>query len=155
MKASVAQLLELARQRAVEKDLSYLGALTPPEAWQLLNDDENAVLIDIRTQAEIDWVGCVTFSEDRSFHVEWSTYPDGARNPTFIEDVLARVEKHQPVLFLCRSGARSHNAAALAAKHGFEAALNVLEGFEGDKDDNHHRSSMNGWRFHGLPWEQH
>ncbi len=149
------QLIEQAKKYASEKGLSYLGALTPQEAWELLNADENAVLVDVRTDAELDWVGQVSFSEDRSFHVEWNNYPDGVRNPDFIAQIEARVEKHQPVLFICRSGARSHHAATLAAKHGFEFAINVLEGFEGDKNDFHQRSSINGWRFHGLPWEQH
>lgn len=149
------QLLELAKQRAAEKGLTYQGALSPREAWELLNIDENAVLVDVRTDAELDWVGQVSFSEDRSFHVEWNNYPDGSRNPDFIAQIAARVETHQPMLFICRSGARSHHAATLAAKHGFECAINVLEGFEGDKNESHQRSSINGWRFHGLPWEQH
>lgn len=148
-------LIETARQRAQEKGLNYLGALTPEEAWNLLNADENAVLVDVRTDAELDWVGHVSFSEDRSFHVEWNNYPDGTRNPDFLAQIASRVEPHQPVLFICRSGARSHHAATLAAKHGFEFAINVLEGFEGDKNETHQRSSVNGWRFRGLPWEQH
>ena len=61
---------------------------------ELLNIDENAVLIDVRTDAELDWVGQVSFSEDRSFHVEWNNYPDGIRNPDFIAQIEARVEKH-------------------------------------------------------------
>lgn len=148
-------LLDQARERAANLDLPYLGALTPQEAWDLLQTNQDAVLVDVRTQAEMDWVGSVSFSEDRLAHVEWSTYPEGTRNTRFIEELAARVQPHQPVLFLCRSGARSHHAATLAAKHGFDFAINVLEGFEGDKDDNHQRSSVNGWRFHGLPWEQH
>lgn len=155
MSTSSQKLIEQAKQYASEKGLGYLGALSPEQAWELLNADENAVLIDVRTDAELDWVGQVSFSEDRSFHVEWNNYPDGIRNPDFIAQIEARVEKHQPVLFICRSGARSHHAASLAAKHGFEFAINVLEGFEGDKNDSHQRSSVNGWRFHGLPWEQH
>lgn len=155
MSTTTASLLNLAKQRAAEKGLDYLGALTPSEAWALLNSDENAVLVDVRTDAELDWVGQVSFSEDRFFHVEWNNYPNGSRNPDFIAQIAARVEPHQPLLFICRSGARSHHAAALAAKHGFKCAINILEGFEGDKNENHQRSSVNGWRFHGLPWEQH
>lgn len=155
MSAEAQELLDTARSRAVEKELAYWGALTPIEAWKLLNCDDNAVLVDVRTDAELDWVGQVSFSEDRSFHVEWNNYPDGIRNGDFIGEIAARVQLHQPVLFLCRSGARSHHAATLAAKHGFACAINILEGFEGDKNDHHQRSSVNGWRFHGLPWEQH
>lgn len=155
MKPEVEQLLAQARERAQARELPYLGALTPPEAWTLLNSDDNAVLIDVRTDAELDWVGHVSFSEDRSFHIEWNNYPEGIRNNDFIAEIKARVQADQTILFICRSGARSHHAAALAAKHGFKQAINVLEGFEGDKDDHHRRSSVNGWRFHGLPWEQH
>lgn len=155
MKPAVQALIELAQKRAEQRELPYLGALTPTEAWSLLNEDESAVLIDVRTDAEMDWVGYVSFSPDRSLHVEWNDYPDGVRNPDFMTQIAARVEPHQTILFLCRSGARSHHAAVLAAKNGYTKAINVLEGFEGDKDECHRRSSINGWRFHGLPWEQH
>ena len=149
------QLIETARQRGQEKGLDYLGALNPQEAWDLLNATENAVLVDVRTDAELDWVGWVSFLDNRCFHVEWNTYPDGMRNPDFLAQISTHVKPQQPVLFLCRSGARSHHAAALAAQHGFELAINILEGFEGDKNDQHQRSTVNGWRFRGLPWEQH
>lgn len=155
MSAAAQKLIEIAKLRAQEKGLDYLGALTPQETWSLLNEDENAVLVDVRTHAEQDWVGQVSFSPDRSFHIEWNNYPDGERNQEFIAQLAARVQQDQPVLFICRSGARSHHAASLAAKNGFPNAINVLEGFEGDKNDDHQRSSVNGWRFHGLPWEQH
>ncbi|HEX4855989.1 MAG TPA: rhodanese-like domain-containing protein [Limnobacter sp.] len=155
MSIEARQLLDKARERALDKELDYWGALNPVEAWQLLNSDENSVLVDVRTDAELDWVGQVSFSEDRFMHVQWNNYPDGIRNPDFISEIKARVQDHQPVLFLCRSGARSHHAASLAAKHGFACAINILEGFEGDRNDHHQRSSVNGWRFHGLPWEQH
>lgn len=155
MNPQATQLLQLASERAQAKGLDYLGALTPQESWDLLQADENAVLIDVRTQAEVDWVGQVDFSEDRCFHIEWNNYPDGVRNPDFIREVKARVQEDQPLLFICRSGSRSHHAASLAARNGFTKAINVLEGFEGDKNDHHQRSSVNGWRHSGLPWQQH
>lgn len=148
-------LLAAAQQRASESNLQYFGALTPTEAWELLQADADAVLVDVRTQAELDWVGQIGFSEDRWVHVEWSTYPEGSKNPDFLEAIQARVDTTQPVLLLCRSGARSHNAATLLSKHGYGMAINVLEGFEGDKDEQQRRSSVNGWRHRGLPWEQH
>ncbi len=152
----IKELLDVAKQRAAEKNLHYAGALTPQETWELLQLDPDAVLVDVRTQAEADWVGYVAFSEDRSFHIEWNTYPEGKRNPDFLNRLQASVDnKNAPILFLCRSGARSHNAAALATEHGYTCALNILEGFEGDKDAHTHRSSVNGWRVAGLPWQQH
>lgn len=155
MKASDETLLNKARQTGEQLGLTYWGALTPIQAWELLQTNTDAVLVDVRTDAELDWVGCISFSEDRWFHIEWSTYPEGGKNPEFLQQLQSRVDKEQPLLFLCRSGARSHNAATLAEKHGYVRAINVLEGFEGDKDDAHRRSSVNGWRFHKLPWEQH
>lgn len=148
-------ILAKAKQKGEELNLPYHGAVTPKEAWELLQVNPDAVLVDVRTDAEMDWVGCISFSEDRWFHIEWSTYPEGGKNPEFLAQLQARVDPSQPLLFLCRSGARSHNAAALAEKNGYSLAMNVLEGFEGDKDDYHRRSSVNGWRFHNLPWEQH
>ncbi|MCQ8897145.1 rhodanese-like domain-containing protein [Limnobacter humi] len=155
MNTTLHELLNRAKQRAQERDLPYLGALTPDESWQLLQTDDTAVLVDVRTHAEADWVGQVSLSYDRSCHVEWSTYPDGTRNPDFVAELKARVQPHQIVLFLCRSGVRSHHAAAAAAEQGYIHAINILEGFEGDKNEHHRRSTQNGWRFRGLPWEQH
>lgn len=154
MTTNAQQLIDRAKQFATERGLDYAGSLTPQEAWDLLNADDTAVLVDVRTVAELDWVGQVSFPESRTLHAEWNSYPEGTRNPDFITLITRRVQKHQPVLFLCRSGNRSQYAASLAAKHGFELAMNVLEGFEGDKNEQQQRSSVNGWRFHGLPWEQ-
>ncbi|MDH4395146.1 MAG: rhodanese-like domain-containing protein [Limnobacter sp.] len=155
MNSTTQSLLDKAKERAAQNELPYCGSLSPTEAWALLQSDPDAVLVDVRTQAELDWVGQVSFSEDRWMHIEWSTYPEGTRNEDFVAQVKSRIDPNQTILLLCRSGARSHNAAALLVKHGFDKAINVLEGFEGDKDDLHRRSSINGWRKHGLPWEQH
>lgn len=155
MNSSIQTLIEQATQYARDHALPYLGSLSPQQAWDLLQADANAVLVDVRTQAELDWVGSVSFSEDRWMHVEWSTYPEGTRNDGFVDEIKARIDPEQTILLLCRSGARSHNAAALLSKHGYAKAINILEGFEGDKDDHHQRSTLNGWRKQGLPWEQH
>ncbi|MFM9970224.1 MAG: rhodanese-like domain-containing protein [Burkholderiales bacterium] len=144
-------ILAKAKTRATEKKLSYAGALTPLEASALLQADPNAKLVDVRTQAELDWVGHVP----GSITIEWNSWPDGERNQNFIERLKAEApQDDSPVLFLCRSGARSHNAAIAATQAGYTLCFNVLEGFEGDKDEQGHRNKRGGWRFAGLPWVQ-
>jgi rhodanese-related sulfurtransferase len=87
--------------------------------------------------------------------IEWNSWPSGEHNPRFIEQLKARLpDASAPALFICRSGGRSHNAAAAAAASGYSRAYNVLEGFEGWKDDQGHRNTVAGWRAAGLPWEQ-
>lgn len=148
---SVEDILARARQRAEAMKLPYAGALLPSEAHALTWQVPGAKLIDVRTRAEWEYVGHVP----DSVLVEWNTYPNGDRNPRFIEQLQAQIEKTEsPVMFLCRSGARSHHAAAAASLAGYPNSYNILEGFEGDKDPRGHRSSVGGWRFAGLPWTQ-
>ena len=86
--------------------------------------------------------------------IEWNTCPEGTRNPKFLEQLADVVDKDEPVMFLCRSGVRSHHAAIAATQAGWKEAYNILEGFEGDKDADHHRNTLGGWRKAGLPWVQ-
>ncbi len=149
--ASVKDILAHAQQRAEQMSLPYAGALLPAEAQALLENALGAKLVDVRTQPEWEYVGHVP----ESVLIEWNTYPAGERNAQFLSELEAQVpKKDAPVMFLCRSGARSHQAAAAAARAGYSNALNILEGFEGDKDANGHRNSTGGWRFAGLPWVQ-
>jgi rhodanese-related sulfurtransferase len=144
-------ILAAARRRAVERVLPYSGAVTPIEASTLLRAVAGATLVDVRTRAEWDYVGRVP----GSVLVEWNTYPDGARNPAFLEQLReAAGDVAAPVLFLCRSGQRSDQAARAAQAAGYAYAFNVLEGFEGDKDASGQRGHLNGWRNAGLPWTQ-
>jgi rhodanese-related sulfurtransferase len=148
---SVESILARAKQRAEAMNLPYAGALLPLEACALMQTVPGAKLVDVRTQAEWDYVGHVP----ESVLIEWNTYPSGQRNPRFVEQLQARVAKTEaPVMFLCRSGARSHNAAAEATQAGYPNSYNVLEGFEGEKDPHGHRGALGGWRFAGLPWVQ-
>ena len=147
---SVDQTLARARSRAKAMNLPYAGALLPKEAAALLEQEPNAKLVDVRTKAEWEYVGRVPSAVE----IEWNHYPSG-RNPQFAEQLQAAVEdKNAPVMFLCRSGGRSNAAAATAAQLGYKLAFNVLEGFEGDVDENGHRNSKGGWRAAGLPWRQ-
>jgi len=148
---SVKDILARAKQRAEALKLPYAGASLPSEAHALARQLPGAKLVDVRTQPEWNYVGHVP----DSVLVEWNTYPSGERNPEFLEQLEAQVAKtDSPVMFLCRSGARSHHAAALATVSGYPNSYNILEGFEGDKNELGHRSSVGGWRFAGLPWAQ-
>lgn len=143
-------LLQLGAQRAAEMGLPYAGALTPNEANEVLTLAPQARLVDVRTKAEWDWVGRVP----NAIEIEWFSYPGSVPNANFVVQLQQSVPADVPVLFMCRSGARSSNAARSATEAGYAHCYNVLEGFEGDKDAAGHRSSVNGWRAAGLPWVQ-
>jgi len=144
------QILALARQRARQMNLPYAGALLPAEAYALTQTLPGATLVDVRTRAELEWVGRVP----DSIAIEWSDWPGGARNPNFSAELEKLVEKGAPVMFLCRSGVRSNGAAIAATQAGYSNAYNVLQGFEGDKDASGQRNKLGGWRAAGLPWTQ-
>lgn len=144
------ELLKTAQARAKDLHLPYAGALTPQEAWEVLQQSPGARLVDVRTKAEWDWVGRVP----NAVEIEWQSYPGSQPNPHFIEQLKHELPSEGIVLFLCRSGARSSAAAKAASEAGYKSSYNVLEGFEGDKDTSNHRSSVNGWRKAGLPWVQ-
>ncbi len=137
-----------AAERAKKLGLSYAGALLPAEAHVLMQ--AGARLVDVRTQPELAYVGKVP----GSLTLEWQTYPGNRPNPEFLGMLAAATKKDEPLMFLCRSGVRSHAAAEAATRAGWRECYNVLEGFEGDKDAEQHRSSLGGWRKAGLPWVQ-
>jgi rhodanese-related sulfurtransferase len=144
-------LLARALERARERSLPYSGALTPTEAYELLSAGVGAVLVDVRTRAELYWVGRVP----GSIEIEWNGYPGGQLNPGFLEELASAVpDRSSPVLFLCRSAGRSDHAARAATAAGYRCCINVLEGFEGDRDAAGHRGNLGGWRRAGLPWVQ-
>lgn len=137
-----------ARERGQSLQLPYAGALLPAEAHALMQ--QGARLVDVRTAAELLYVGSVP----GSVAVEWNTYPGGQRNMAFLEQLGRVAPKDEPVMFLCRSGGRSHYAAMAATQAGWREAYNVLEGFEGDRNAEGHRNTVGGWRFARLPWIQ-
>ncbi len=143
-------ILNTAHLRGKQLGLPYAGALTPQEAHTLMQHNAKALLVDVRTRAEWDWVGRVPHAVE----VEIMQYPGNRPNPAFIEDLAKQVPKDAIVMFLCRSGARSHNAAGLATQAGFTNCYNVLEGFEGDRNAEGHRNQVSGWRATSLPWVQ-
>ena len=146
---SISEILNKAHERAQEMRLPYAGALLPAEAHELMQNAAGAKLIDVRTRAEWDFVGRVP----ASIPIEWQTYPSSQPNPAFLDELSAQAEKDAIVMFLCRSGARSH-AAAAASQIGYAHSYNVLQGFEGDRDAHGHRAAVGGWQYAGLPWVQ-
>ena len=147
---SINDILATARERAKDLGLAYSGALTPREAHELQRHAPGARLVDIRTRAELDWVGRIPGAVE----VEWSTYPGNQPNPNFSQQLKQQVDSESLVMFICRSGGRSHAAAVAATRVGYTEVYNVLEGFEGDKDAQGHRGTVGGWRHAGLPWSQ-
>lgn len=147
---TLSDLLSLAHERAKTLSLPYQGALTPAESWQVMQLAPGAKLVDVRTRAELDWVGRVPGAVE----IEWKSYPSMQENPNFLAQLKHQVDPEALVLFLCRSGARSDSAARLASANGYANCYNVLEGFEGDRDANHQRNRVGGWRHAGLPWSQ-
>ena len=139
---------QAAAERAKKQGLPYAGAVTPAEAHELMQ--AGAKLVDVRTKPELQYVGKVP----GSLAVEWQTWPGGKPNPEFLGELAASAGKDDTVMFLCRSGVRSHAAAEAATRAGYKEAYNILEGFEGDKDSIGHRNTVGGWRKAGLPWTQ-
>ena len=144
---AMSAVLELGKKRGGDVGLPYAGALTPNEVYDVLQKTEQVVLIDVRTKAELELVGKIPGVRN----IEWATYPGMAANPDFAKQLEIQVDKASLVVFMCRTGGRSHQAAALAASLGFEA-YNMLEGFEGEANAERQRTLINGWRHTGLPW---
>ncbi|OMC33696.1 sulfurtransferase [Mycobacterium sp. GA-1841] len=136
--------------------MSYAGDITPEEAWKLLSENSEAVLVDCRTDAEWRFVGVPDLStlERDVVYVEWNR-TDGSHNDGFVDDLQASgvTPGERPVVFLCRSGNRSIGAAEAATAAGISPAYNILDGFEGNLDENRHRGGA-GWKAVGLPWKQ-
>jgi rhodanese-related sulfurtransferase len=146
---TLSSILEKAKQRAEENKLPYAGALTPSEAQDVLTLTSAAKLVDVRSRAELELVGRIP----AAVAIEWSFYPGWQANPDFATHLEMQVDKESLVMFICRTGGRSHNAAVLANQLGFAEAYNVLEGFEGAAEpETKQRGKINGWKIAELPW---
>ena len=145
---TISKILERAKKRSEESNLPYAGALTPQEVYAVLQITKHAKLVDVRTTAELDLVGKVP----GTVHIEWAFYPGMVTNPDFATHLDMQIDKEELVIFMCRTGGRSHNAAITAAKVGFSEAFNMLEGFEGEVNSLNQRTLINGWKHAGLPW---
>ena len=125
--------------------------LTPVAAYAFLQQRPDALLVDCRTEMEFFYVGHPV----GAVHIAWHEPPEWEANPNFAAEVQEEAkDKTRPVLLICRSGKRTLDAGAALEANGFTEVINVLEGFEGDLDENFHRNTQNGWRVAGLPWEQ-
>jgi len=146
----ITSILQAAQQRARDLNLPYEGALFPDEAYELLQSAPGVKLVDVRSRAELDWVGRIPDAVE----IEWASYPGMSLNPNFLAALGQQVDKESLVLFVCRTGVRSNTAAAAATGAGFLDCYNVLEGFQGEKDTEGHRNTTGGWCAAGLPWVQ-
>lgn len=136
--------------------LGYAENVSPSEAYVELQADPLAVLVDVRTAAEWNYVGLPDLTEvgKRVIALQWQHFPDGALNTSFVAQLRdAGVDEGTPVYFLCRSGVRSAAAAKAATAAGLGPAYNVSDGFEGQLGQDGHRS-VSGWKVDGLPWRQ-
>jgi len=124
--------------------------LKPREAHAFLHDNPDAVLIDCRSEMEYLFVG----HPAGAHHVAWNDGPDWEINPHFVGQVRKIASMNRTVVVICRSGQRSISAGQALEQAGFAEVYNVLEGFEGPLDEEHHRGTISGWRKEGLPWEQ-
>jgi rhodanese-related sulfurtransferase len=144
-----------------DKTAGCMGELAVEEAYQLLGKDEKAVLVDVRTLAEWAFVGVPDLSALGKAPVfqEWQVYPSMEPAPDFTSRLSAALDAQgadhsSPVLFLCRSGARSLAAAIAMTAAGWSHCYNVAGGFEGPLDDKRRRGAVGGWKARGLPWTQ-
>ena len=138
-------------------DKEYAGDVDVSETWRILEENPDAVLIDVRTVAEWVYVGLPDLETlaKSVVCVQWNVWPNMDVNPEFVAHVEAEgVTRDRPLLLICRSGVRSLSAAVALTAKGFGPCYNVAGGFEGDLDESKHRGVKNGWKVTGLPWRQ-
>ncbi len=140
----------------------YAGNVDCQHAYEFLSTSRNSCLIDVRSQAEWQFVGVPVMQDSPVIFCQWQIYPSMQMNPDFVREVEEEIEslkagydKETMVLFtLCRSGQRSIAAAQALTQQGFSAVYNIIDGFEGDVDQAGHRSCQAGWKAAQLPWRQ-
>jgi rhodanese-related sulfurtransferase len=140
------------------EDPSEVPEVSPLEAHEMLKADKDAVLLDVRSKMEFDYVG----HPIGALNIPWQNPPKWQLNPEFLDNVrdaltsqvIGKPPENRLILAMCRSGKRSLDAATYLQESGFENVINIREGFEGGLDSNRHRGNLGGWRYHKLPWEQ-
>jgi rhodanese-related sulfurtransferase len=141
----------------VSRAAGYAGDVVPATAWKILSENKDAVLIDVRTSAEWNYVGLPELASigKKPGLLEWQVFPSMQQNPEFVTTLgNAVADKDAPLLFLCRSGARSAAAAKAMTAAGYSSCFNVADGFEGPLDAQSRRGLAAGWKAAGLPWRQ-
>ena len=147
----------IASTHEVSPAAGYTGDVTPKTAWKILGERTDAVLIDVRTRPEWNYVGVPDLASiaKKPALLEWQVFPEMQPNPDFVSALSGAVaDKNAPLLFLCRSGARSAAAAKAMTAAGYSTCLNVTDGFEGPLDGQAKRGTSAGWKAAGLPWRQ-
>lgn len=137
--------------------MAAIPDIAPADSWAAIQEDPQAVLVDVRTDAEWNFVGVPDISSTgkRVVLIPWQLYPSMAVNGQFVEALhKAGVTPENKVYFICRSGARSLAAAQAAQGQGYAQVFNVADGFEGPVDQQGHRGVAAGWKAAGLPWAQ-
>jgi rhodanese-related sulfurtransferase len=141
------------------KSKKELKHLTPQQARTLIEQNPRSLLVDVRSNMEFLFVG----HPKGAVHIPWIDEPDWDVNPNFVRQIRELTlggiicdegDGCAPIILICRSGKRSVEAGQALLTAGFREVYNILDGFEGELDENHHRSSLGGWRYEGLPWEQ-
>ncbi len=136
---------------------TYAGDISPQQAWDVLAGEANAVLVDVRTPAEWNYVGVPDLGQlgKKPLFLPWLFFPSMEINPQFVQNLeTVHLSQEAPLLFLCRSGVRSKAAAVAMTARGYTRCYNIIGGFEGDADAAHHRGTVSGWKAGGLPWLQ-
>lgn len=133
--------------------MQYAGDITSLQAWGFLSSEQNSILVDVRTSAEIAFVGKPDLHDQQYIASPIYEFPHMEFCQSFIEDVKS-LSGYEKILFLCRSGSRSRNAAIIASNEGLNFCYNVSDGFEGELDGNGHRGNISGWKASKLPWSQ-
>ena len=146
---------------SVPGDQAYAGDIAVDQAYEMLAKDQGATLIDVRTEPEWRYVGAPDLSDLNKtvIYLHWQVYPSMQTLPYFVETLTAElrtrgVGESDPLLFLCRSGARSRAAAIAMTAAGWRSSCNIADGFEGPLDSARHRGAAGGWKAGGLPWTQ-
>ena len=150
----MAKDIKIAGTYEVSPAAGYAGDVAPTTAWKILSEHKDAVLIDCRTRAEWNYVGLPDLETlaKKPALIEWQVFPSMQPNPEFVAAPSgALADKEAPLLFICRSGARSAAAAKAMTAAGYSTCLNVADGFEGPLDAQAKRGTAGGWKAVGLP----
>ncbi len=153
----LAQSVQPVYSETIRPGLGYAGDVTPEQAWEILQQNSQAQLIDVRTSAEWMFVGMpdLTSLNKEVIQISWRLYPSFMINTEFTQSFLLRnLPEDAPLFFICRSGGRSRDAAIAVSSLGFTQCYNVEDGFEGEPDQEGHRGTASGWKNAGLPWGQ-
>ncbi|MEZ5691304.1 MAG: rhodanese-like domain-containing protein [Rickettsiales bacterium] len=150
-------LSDILQKAVISASCEYAGDISPLDVYNYAKHHKS-IIIDVRTKPEWQFVGIPDLSgtKSRLLTVSWKNYPDFSLNTNFVEELLSSddIAKDMALFFICRSGGRSMDAAIALSKEGFNYCFNIDGGFEGDPDENRHRSTKDGWKYYSLPWIQ-